>query len=239
MNVAQGPPFPAADMDEEQELRENMVQRQLVARGVRDPAVLGAMRRVPRSAFVPDESRALAYDDRALPIGCGQTISQPYIVALMAQAASMRPGDRVLEIGAGSGYAAAVMAQIVGKVDAIERHERLAIRARETLRSIGCGNVAIHVGDGTLGLPEKAPFDVIVAAAAGPIVPPSWREQLAVGGRLVMPLGDRPAVQRLVRITRRGIAEYEQLDLGMVAFVPLIGAQGWQDDEDDDQAHGG
>ncbi|MEI2416535.1 protein-L-isoaspartate(D-aspartate) O-methyltransferase [Orrella sp. JC864] len=215
-------------MDQEHSLRENMVQRQLVARGLHDAGVLAAMRKVPRSAFVPDEVRALAYDDAPLPIGCGQTISQPYIVALMAQAAALRPGDKVLDIGAGSGYAAAVMAQIAGHVQAIERHEPLALQARARLRQLGYGNVTVQVGDGTLGLPSQAPFDAIVAAAGGPYVPPAWREQLAVGGRLVMPVGQATRRQRLLRIVRRGQDDYEEQDLGAVAFVPLIGEQGWQ-----------
>lgn len=221
-------------MHEHQDLRENMVQRQLIARGLHDPAVLAAMREVPRHAFVPDDTRALAYDDSALAIGCGQTISQPYIVALMLQSAALQPGDQALEIGTGSGYAAAVMARIVRVVHTVERHEHLAREARERLQQLGYDNVVVHTGDGTLGLPSWAPFDAIVAAASGPIVPPAWREQLAIGGRLVMPIGASAGVQQLIRILRKEETEYREAALGMVAFVPLIGEQAWQPDGESD-----
>lgn len=221
-------------MHEHQDLRENMVQRQLIARGLHDPAVLAAMREVPRHAFVPDDTRALAYDDSALAIGCGQTISQPYIVALMLQSAALQPGDQALEIGTGSGYAAAVMARIVRVVHTVERHERLAREARERLQQLGYDNVVVHTGDGTLGLPRCAPFDAILAAASGPIVPPAWREQLAIGGRLVMPIGASPGLQQLIRILREEESEYREEALGMVAFVPLIGEQAWHPDGESD-----
>lgn len=214
-------------MHEHQDLRENMVQRQLVERGVHDPAVLAAMREVPRHAFVPDGRRALAYDDGALPINCGQTISQPYIVGLMLQSASLQPDDRALEIGTGSGYAAAVMARIVRVVHTVERHERLALTARKQLQRLGYDNVIVHVADGTLGLPSHAPFDAIVAAASGPFVPPAWRAQLAIGGRLVMPVGPSSGPQHLIRLIRQDETTYQEETLGMVAFVPLIGEQAW------------
>lgn len=225
-------------MHEHQDLRENMVQRQLIARGLHDAAVLAAMREVPRHAFVPDGARALAYDDGALPIGCGQTISQPYIVALMLQSAALRADDCVLEIGTGSGYAAAVMARIVRRVHTVERHERLALDARERLQRLGYDNVVVHVDDGTLGLPSIAPFDAIVAAAAGPFVPLALREQLAVGGRLVMPVGPATGPQRLIRLLRQSQAAYREEALGMVAFVPLIGEQGWRPDGEGGHAPG-
>lgn len=223
-------------MDDEQHRRDNMVRLQLEARGIHDQRVLEAMRRVPRSMFVPDDARALAYEDRPLPIGCGQTISQPYIVALMVQALQLQPGDSVLDIGTGSGYAAAVMGCIAGRVDTIERHGRLALQAGERLRALACSNVHVHVGDGTEGLPSRAPFHAIVAAASGPIVPPAWREQLTIGGRLVMPMGGTGGWQHLVRITRHGQADYAQEHLGEVRFVPLIGRHGWRPDPETDDA---
>jgi protein-L-isoaspartate(D-aspartate) O-methyltransferase len=209
--------------------RQQMVQRQIAERGLHDPVVLAAMQRVPREAFVPTSLRGAAYDDGPLPIGEGQTISQPYIVALMAEAADVDQRDRVLEIGTGSGYAAAVLAQMAAQVDTIERHRPLAERAREVLQQLGYRNVTVHVGDGTLGWPQGAPYDVILASAGGPDVPQAWREQLAVGGRLVMPLGMSRLRQQLVRIVRRGEDDYEEQMLGAVQFVPLIGAQGWRD----------
>lgn len=209
-----------------------MVERQLRSRGIEDERVLAAMMRVPRQAFVPRALAEFAYTDAPLPLSSGQTISQPYIVALMAQAARLHRSDRVLEIGTGSGYAAAILAELADRVDTIERLPELADKARATLASLDYGRVRVHTGDGTLGLPEAAPFDAIVAAAAGPEVPSAWREQLAIGGRIVMPLGARRGSQRLVRITRVGRDEYDEEDLGGVAFVPLVGAQGWTDDAD-------
>jgi protein-L-isoaspartate(D-aspartate) O-methyltransferase len=207
-------------------MRRKMVNRQLRARGIDDPRVLEAMGRVPREAFVPPPLAEFAYDDAPLPLQAGQTISQPYIVALMAQAAAIQRSDRVLEIGSGSGYAAAVLAELADRVDTVERLPELADQARATLQAQGYGRVRVHGGDGSLGLPAGAPFDVIVAAAAAPDVPAAWREQLAVGGRIIMPIGDQGGRQRLVRITRlaRG---YDEEDLGAVAFVPLVGTQGW------------
>ncbi|CAN7406321.1 protein-L-isoaspartate(D-aspartate) O-methyltransferase [Phenylobacterium sp. LjRoot219] len=209
------------------EARELMVERQLAGRGVSDARVLAAMREVPRDAFVPDTLREFAYADRPLPIGCGQTISQPYIVALMIEAAGLRPGDRVLEIGAGSGYAAAVMSRIAARVYAIERVEALAVAAAERLQRLGYDTVEMRVGDGTCGWAEAAPFDAILVAASGPAVPPPLADQLQVGGRLVMPVDEDPYGQRLVKVVRRGPDDFTEQGLCGVAFVPLIGAHGW------------
>ena len=216
------------DDDRTREQRERMVATQIAARGIHDPRVLEAMRSVPRHAFVSAALRRDAYEDTPLPIEDGQTISQPYIVALMLEAARLAPADRMLEIGAGSGYASAVAGRLVAHVDAIERHPRLAALARERLARLGCTNVEIHVGDGSGGWPAGAPYDAIVAAAAGPRVPAPLREQLAVGGRLVMPVGsgdDR--AQRLVLVTRVARDDWREEDLGAVLFVPLVGIEGW------------
>ena len=184
------------------ERRATMVATQIAARGVTDPAVLEAMRTVPREAFVPPELAELAYDDMPLPIGEGQTISQPYIVALMTAALRPSPTDRVLEIGTGSGYAAAVLHCLVKEVYTIERLEKLYRLARRRLRRLGYHNVAVHHGNGTLGWPAHAPYDGIVVTAGGPTIPTALQEQLALGGRLVMPVGAQPTQQRLVRVTR-------------------------------------
>src|SRR4051812_21830757 len=169
--------------------RARMVKVQIARRGVRDRSVLDAMRRVPREAFVQPGFEEFAYEDGPLPIGEGQTISQPYIVAAMIEAAEVRPGDHVLEVGAGSGYAAAVLGQIAAKVIAIERHEALTERARERIESLGYDNIEIRTGDGTCGLSEEAPFDAILVAAGGPEVPKALKDQLAIGGHLVIPVG--------------------------------------------------
>jgi protein-L-isoaspartate(D-aspartate) O-methyltransferase len=211
-------------------LRDEMVRRQIAARGVRDRGVLEAMRTVPREAFVPERLAELAYDDTPLPIGEEQTISQPYVVALMIEALELGPGDKVLEIGAGSGYAAAVLSRIAREVWAVERHEPLARQARERMGRLGYSNVHIIQGDGTLGWPEHAPYDGIVVAAGGPEVPQALLDQLAAGGRLVIPIGPDPRTQNLVRVRHRADGTYAREDLGAVRFVPLIGAQGWSED---------
>lgn len=211
--------------------RARMVERQLAARDVRAPEVLAAMGEVPREAFVSEAMAEFAYEDSPLPIEAGQTISQPYIVGLMVQAAELRPGDRVLEIGAGSGYAAAVMSRIAAHVYAIERHAELSDLARRRLDRLGYHNVEIRTGDGSRGWPDQAPFDAILAAAGGPEVPDVLRRQLAIGGRLVMPVGSTPRQQTLVKLTRLGEDEYREEDLGGVKFVPLIGEHGWAEDE--------
>jgi protein-L-isoaspartate(D-aspartate) O-methyltransferase len=206
--------------------RQAMVEHQIAGRGVRDERVLEAMGTVPREAFVPEPLAEQAYGDSPLPIGAEQTISQPYIVALMAEALEIRPGDRVLEIGAGSGYAAAVLARLAGEVYAVERHESLAREARERLAGLGIQNVQVAHGDGTLGWAEHAPYDAIAVAAGGPEVPAALLDQLAEGGRLVIPIGPEPRTQELVRVRRQDGRTVRE-DLGPVRFVPLIGAQGW------------
>jgi protein-L-isoaspartate(D-aspartate) O-methyltransferase len=212
--------------------RDRMVARQLEARGIRDARVIAAMKRIPRHAFVAAAMRREAYEDSPLPIEEGQTISQPYIVALMLEAARLGAGDRMLEVGAGSGYASAVAAHLVAHVDAVERHARLVELARERLARLGIANVDVHVGDGSTGWRSGAPYDAIVVAAAGPRVPAALREQLAVGGRLVIPVASGYGAQRLVLVERRGDAEWHEDDLGGVMFVPLVGAQGWPDRDD-------
>jgi protein-L-isoaspartate(D-aspartate) O-methyltransferase len=218
------------DRTDYRRLREEMVERQIAARGVRSPAVLGAMRAVQREGYVPSYLGEFAYDDTPLPIEEEQTISQPYIVAFMVDALGLSSGDKVLEIGTGSGYAAAVLAEIAGEVYTIERHERLARTAAERLRRDGYANVHVRHGDGTLGWPEAAPFDAIVVAAGGPEVPASLRRQLAIGGRLVIPVGKGVGVQRLLRVTRDADDRYREEELAHVRFVPLVGAEGWHED---------
>jgi len=210
--------------------RDRMVNVQIAGRGVRDHRVLEAMRRVPREAFVEPGFEEFAYEDGPLPIGEGQTISQPYIVALMIEAVEVKPGDNVLEVGAGSGYAAAVMSQIANRVFAIERHPSLAESARRRCRMLAYDNIDLRTGDGTRGWPEAAPFDAILVAAGGPSVPQALKEQLAIGGHLVIPVGEQERYQDLLKITRKSETEYEEEDLGAVAFVPLIGEQGWAED---------
>jgi protein-L-isoaspartate(D-aspartate) O-methyltransferase len=209
----------------------HMVETQIAMRGIVDRIVLDAMRAVPREMFVPASAVEFAYEDTPLPIEEGQTISQPYVVALMAGALKLTPRDRVLEVGAGSGYAAAVLSRIAAEVYAIERHAALAELASRRMKDLGFDNVHILHGDGTLGWPEHAPFDAIVVAAGGPSVPDALRAQLAIGGRLVIPVGSTPRLQELVRVTRVGQSEYRQEELGGVQFVPLIGAQGWEEPE--------
>src|SRR3954465_15606192 len=210
--------------------RSRMVDVQVARRGVRDSYVLEALRRVPREAFVEPGFEEFAYEDGPLPIGEGQTISQPYIVALMIEAAEVKPGDNILEVGAGSGYAAAVMSQIADRVYAIERVPSLAEAARRRFERLGYDNIELRVGDGTTGWPETAPFDAILVAAGGPDVPPALKEQLAIGGRLVIPVGEDLHDQSLLKITRKSETAFEAEDLGAVRFVPLIGEQGWAED---------
>ena len=212
--------------------REDMVRYQLAGRDISDERVLAAMREVPRERFVPTEYAGQAYDDGPLPIGNGQTISQPYIVALMIQAAALQPEDRVLEVGAGSGYAAAVMSRIAREVVAIERHAGLADEAREQLAALGYHNIAVIVGDGTRGCADKAPFDAIIVSAGGPGVPHALQQQLDLAGRLVIPVGDDRS-QRLLKVTRTGATHFEEEDLGEVVFVPLIGEEGWREETAD------
>ena len=207
--------------------REAMVERQLKRRGIREQEILDAFLAVPREAFVADEYAHLAYGDHPLPIEASQTISQPYIVALMIEAGEIAAGANVLEVGAGSGYAAALLGRIAGKVIAIERQHELVEIAGGRLRRLGCDNVEIVEGDGTRGCAEHAPFDAILAAASGSHVPQALIAQLAPGGRLVMPVGDPAGVQELIKVTKQdnGILKHE--NLGGVRFVPLIGEEGW------------
>ena len=210
-------------------LRARMVDRQIAARGLDSPALLAAFRAVPREDFISGDYASYAYQDSPLPIESGQTISQPYIVALTIYAAGIGTGDKVLEVGAGSGYAAAVIGQIAGKVIAIERHHELVELARKRMERLGYDNVQIVEGDGTLGWPEEAPFDAIVAAASGSHVPQSWITQLKPGGRIVMPIGEPHAVQSLIKVTKEEDGTFSREDLGGVRFVPLIGQEGFRD----------
>jgi len=213
-----------------EDLRKQMIDYQLAARGLRDQTVLSAINAVPREEFVPTELVEFSYSDSPLPIAASQTISQPYIVALMTAALELQPGDRVLEVGTGSGYAAAVLAEICKQVFTVERHKILVDSARKRLQDLGYGNTQVLHGDGTLGWPEHAPFDAIVVAAGGPEIPDTLKQQLAIGGRLVIPVGLDLRGQKLIRVRRIGEREYLEEDLGSVRFVPLIGAAGWVDE---------
>jgi protein-L-isoaspartate(D-aspartate) O-methyltransferase len=209
-------------------LRDEMVEHHIAARGVRSENVLKAMRKVRREAFLPANLQEFAYDDAPLPIAEGQTISQPYIVALMAEALALEGGERVLEIGTGSGYAAAVLAEIARDVFTVERIGQLAEKAAAALAGQGYENVHVLHGDGTRGWPEHAPYDAIVVAAGGPKIPDSLRAQLKIGGRLVIPVGHDVRAQELVRVTRVSENDYRREDLADVRFVPLLGHEGWE-----------
>ena len=211
--------------------RDRMVLEQLAARGVNDRRVLDAMRHVAREAFVPEDLRQAAYSDCPLPIGEGQTISQPYIVAAMAEALGLQGDENVLEIGTGSGYDAAVLAHIARAVHTIERIPSLARRARETLRRLGYGSVEVIEGDGSVGWAPAAPYDAIVATAEAPRIPPSLRAQLRPGGRLVMPVADAENGQALVRMIRGDDGHDRVESIQPVRFVPLIGSEGWPDEQ--------
>jgi protein-L-isoaspartate(D-aspartate) O-methyltransferase len=207
--------------------REIMLSRDLAGRGIYDPKVLAAMRLVPREEFVPAELKEQAYGDYPLPIDEGQTISQPYIVAYMAECLELSPADRVLEIGTGSGYSAAVLSRIAAEVYTVERLASLARCAWERIMRLGYDNIRIFVGDGTLGWPGMAPYDAIIVTAGAPRVPKSLLEQLAVGGRLVLPVGPDRLGQTLIRVRRKDEDEYLEERLLAVQFVPLVGAEGW------------
>ncbi|GAB1716797.1 MAG: hypothetical protein NTAFB05_18390 [Nitrobacter sp.] len=207
-------------------LRRQMVEHHIAARGVRDELVLDAMRKVPRELFVPEKLREFAYEDAPLPIAGEQTISQPYIVAFMIEALLLKGNEKVLEIGAGSGYAAAVLSEIAADVYTVERLGPLAERAAALLAELGYDNVHVLHGDGTKGWREHAPYDAIVVAAGGPQVPEALKRQLKIGGRLVIPIGADFRGQELVRVTRISADEYRDEDIADVRFVPLIGEEG-------------
>jgi len=215
------------DQDEYAVDRERMVRDQIEARGVSDERMLAVMRAVPRHLFVPTYQRDAAYRDTPLAIGQGQTISQPYIVALMTELLELAGDERVLEIGTGSGYQAAILGRLAAEVITVERFPSLAQEARDRLAALGYSNVRVEVGDGSRGWPEGAPYDAIVVTAASPGVPDPLPDQLADGGRLVVPVGPR-WTQHLVRVRREGGAFKRETLIG-VAFVPLIGEHGWQD----------
>ena len=211
--------------------RAEMVASQLKRRGIRDPRVLEAMATVPREAFVPGVPASVAYDDRALPIDAGQTISQPYMVARMTELLGVEAGDRVLEIGTGSGYQAAVLARLGAQVTSIERHADLADTAQERLQAQGVRGVDVRVGDGSVGEPFGAPWDGIVVTAAAPAIPDALREQLAIGARLVIPVGPRDQ-QDLRIVERRTANDWREWSDGAVVFVPLVGEAGWPTGDD-------
>ena len=208
--------------------RERMVDHQIEGRGIRDPLVIAAMREVPREVFVTENHRDFAYDDGPLPIMEGQTISQPYVVALMIELLKLQPSDRVLEIGTGSGYAAAVLSRIAAEVYTVERVSGLVDYAQAKIEVLGYENVWVRHGDGTLGWPEHAPYQAIIVAAGGPNVPQALKEQLDVGGRIIIPVGREQRSQRLVQVVRRSQDKFDEKKLSHVRFVPLIGKQGWE-----------
>jgi protein-L-isoaspartate(D-aspartate) O-methyltransferase len=218
-------------VDKDPRLRDNMVTQQLMKRGIRDERVLQVVRDIPRHRFVPAQHRSMAYEDMPLPIGHEQTISQPLMVAMMTEALQLQGRERVLEIGTGSGYQAAVLSRLAAVVFSIERISELATQARATLATMGIMNVHVVVGDGSLGLPEHGPYDAIVVTAASPKVPPALVDQLKPGGRLVIPVGDRHE-QTLVRLTMTSNGPQVER-LGGCRFVPLIGEQGWLSGEID------
>ncbi len=213
-------------MKESMEVQRRRLVADLARKGIEDQRVLDAMNAVRREDFVLPEYRDRAYQDSPLPIGFGQTISQPFTVAMMAQSLRLEPTDRVLEIGTGCGYAAAILAQLAAEVDTVERIEALAELARQNLARAAIQNVRVHVGDGTLGWPANAPYDAIVCAAAAAELPQPWIEQLADGGRIVVPIGDLELGQTMYRFTRRGDRLVRE-SLGRYVFVPLIGRHGW------------
>ncbi|HEY69724.1 MAG TPA: protein-L-isoaspartate(D-aspartate) O-methyltransferase [Anaerolineae bacterium] len=215
--------------DKYRQARERMVEQQLRTRGISDERVLQVMRSVPRHLFVDPDLRYAAYSDAPLPIPQQQTISQPYIVALMTELLELKGGERVLEVGTGSGYQAAVLAHIAGKVYTLERIHELVVQAEKTLSKLGLDNVEVFEVDGTLGLPEHAPYEAIIVTAAAPHVPEPLKQQLGEGGRLVLPVGSRMG-QMLERWRRTG-DDFSHERLAPVAFVPLVGDHGWKDDE--------
>ena len=205
--------------------RESMVRTQLLARGIRDERVLGAMARVPRHEFVPEEYREQAYEDHPLPIREDQTVSQPYIVAIMLEALALAPGDTVLEVGTGSGYVTAILCELAKQVYSVERIPSLAQSAKATITRLGYRNASIETGDGSQGLPERAPFDAIIVSAAAPRVPEALLAQLREGGRMVIPVG--PVQAQVLKLVRRHQGQMVIADLEGCRFVPLIGGQGY------------
>lgn len=216
------------NLDGRQAEREWMVQTQLRGRDITDEAVINSMLTVPRHKYVKEDKQAFAYYDTALEIEAKQTISQPYIVALMAQALELKTSDKVLEIGTGSGYSAAILSRMAQSIYTIERHSLLAHLAKERFSSQGYKNIEIRVGDGTLGWLEKAPFDAILVTAGGPVIPDFLIDQLAFGGRLVIPVGNKDD-QHLLRVIKTQNSELLEENLGAVRFVPLIGTKGWSE----------
>jgi protein-L-isoaspartate(D-aspartate) O-methyltransferase len=214
--------FPACLKKERQEERRRMVREQIKARGVGDPRVLAAMLKVPRHCFVPLGERLLAYADHPLPIGYGQTISQPYVVALMSEALKLKPADKVLEIGTGSGYQAAVLAELAGEVYSIEIVPELGKRAAQTLITAGYGNIHLRIGDGYKGWPQAAPFDAIILTAAPQEIPPALIAQLAPGGRMILPLGPTGGTQELLLLHKDQNGRISRENLGFVRFVPMV-----------------
>lgn len=208
--------------------RERMVKDQLESRDIRDERVLEAIRAVPRHRFVPEQHRHLAYADGPLPIGNGQTISQPYIVALMTQMLELAWNEIVLEIGTGSGYQAAILAHLAREVHTVELHDSLAQGAAAVLNSLGLNNIHVHIGDGSKGWPENAPYDGTIVTAAAPRVPRPLLDQMAGGGRLVIPVGSRGG-QFLERWVRQD-SDFKREQIAPVAFVPLYGQHGWEED---------
>lgn len=211
-----------------EKLRQLMVSHQLAYRNISDQRVLTAMRKVPRHKFIPIKRRNIAYEDRPVAIGENQTISQPYIVAYMTQLLHLQGHERVLEIGTGSGYQAAILAEVTAEVDTVERHPSLAERAAKVLNSLGYSNIHIHLGDGSKGWSQRAPYDAILVTAAAPLVPQPLLNQLNIGGRLVLPVGDFGS--QLLQLWHRDQDGFSHDDLVPVAFVPLRGRHGWQDE---------
>lgn len=211
-----------------EKLRSKMVKEQLIKRGIEDQAVINAFKKVEREKFMLEKNREYAYEDGAQIIEAGQTISQPYIVAVMMQALKLEENDRVLEVGTGSGYAAALLAEIVKEVYTIEKIEKLAVKAEKVLSELDYQNVEVKIGDGSLGWEENAPYDAILVSAAAPYVPENLIEQLNNGGRIIIPIGERGGIQQLKLITKKFNGRLKEESLEYVRFVPLLGEDSWR-----------